>query len=75
MRFELSELQLDTLKSTCDLRVHVPQICIVIHDHFTVIPWFGTHIIVHGLKRSNFRKGILKLKIQLLVSWRFLATE
>jgi hypothetical protein len=40
---------------------------IVNHDHSTSVTWLGTHIIVHGSKRSNLRKKTLKLKIQLLV--------
>jgi hypothetical protein len=43
--------------------VYEPQICIVNHDYSAVITWFGTHIIVRGLKRSNFRKNTLKFKV------------
>jgi hypothetical protein len=43
MSFELSEFQFGTVKSTCNLRVHEPQIRVVNHDHFVVITWFGTH--------------------------------
>jgi hypothetical protein len=55
--------------------VHEPQINIVNHDHSSVITWFGTHIIVHGSKRSNFRKRILKLKIQLFVLMKNLVKQ
>jgi hypothetical protein len=47
--------------------MHKPQICIVNLDHSAVITWFGTHIIVHGSKRSNFRRGTFKFKIQFLI--------
>jgi hypothetical protein len=47
--------------------VYKPQIRIVNHDHNTAITWLGTYIIMCGSKRSNLRKGTLKLKIQLLV--------
>jgi hypothetical protein len=49
------------------MRVYESQIHILNHDHIAIITLFGTHIIMHGSKRSNFRKGILKLKIQLFV--------
>jgi hypothetical protein len=75
MSFELSEFQFGTLKLTCNLRVHEPQIRIVNHDHIAVITWIGTHIIMQGSKRSNFKKGILKLKIQLLVLTKHLAKQ
>jgi hypothetical protein len=65
--FELSEFQPSTIKQTSNMRVYEPQICIVNHDHITVIAWLGTHIIMHGSKRRNLRKNTLKLKIQFLV--------
>jgi hypothetical protein len=49
------------------MRVNEPQIRIVNHDHSTSVTCLGTHIIVHGSKRSNLRKRTLKLKIQLFV--------
>jgi hypothetical protein len=67
MSLELSEFQPSTIKQTSNMRVYETQIRIVNHDHSTVITWFGTHIIVCGSKRSNLRKRILKLKIQLFV--------
>jgi hypothetical protein len=67
MSFELSEFQLSTIKKTSNMRLNEPQICIVDYDHSTSITWLGTHIIVHGSKRSNLRKRTLKLKIQLFV--------
>jgi hypothetical protein len=54
--FELPEFQFGTLKSTHNSSMHQPQVNIVYHDHFAVITWFDTHIIVHGSKRINFRK-------------------
>jgi hypothetical protein len=75
MSFELSEFQFGTLKLTCNSRVHEPHICIVNHDHSAVISWFGTHIIVHGSKRSNLKKRTFKLKIQLLVFTENIATQ
>jgi hypothetical protein len=30
----------------------------------TAVTWLGTHIIVHGSKRSNLRRSTFKLKIQ-----------
>jgi hypothetical protein len=47
--------------------MHETQIRIIKHNHIVVITWFDTHIIVHGLKRSNFRRSTFNLKIQLLV--------
>jgi hypothetical protein len=41
----------------------------------TAITWLGTHIIVHGSKRSNLRKGTLKLKIQPFVLIKNLAKQ
>jgi hypothetical protein len=47
--------------------VYESQIRIINHDYITVITWLGTHIIVHGSKRSNLRKRTLELKNQLFV--------
>jgi hypothetical protein len=47
--------------------VQKPYIHIVNHDHSIVFTWFGTHIIMHGSKRSNLRKRALKFKIKLLI--------
>jgi hypothetical protein len=65
--FELYKFQPGTIKQTSNMRMHDPQIYIINHDHIAIITWFDTHIIVHGSKRSNFRKHNFKLKIQLLV--------
>jgi hypothetical protein len=75
MSFELSEFQPGMIKQTRNMRVHEPQICIVDHDHIAAITRFGTHIIVHGSKRSNFRTRTFKLKIQLLVFIENLAKQ
>jgi hypothetical protein len=48
---------------------------IVNHDHSAVITWFGTHIIMRGSKRSNFRQSTLKLKIQFFVFMKNLAEQ
>jgi hypothetical protein len=40
-----------------------------------VITWFGTHIIVHGSKRSNFKEITFKSKIKLLVLMKNLAKQ
>jgi hypothetical protein len=45
--FDLSEFQLCTIKQTCNMRMHQPQVSIVHHDHFAIITWFSTHIIIH----------------------------
>jgi hypothetical protein len=55
--------------------VYEPKIRIVNHNHITVITWLGTHIIVRGSKRSNFRKSTFKLKIQFLVLTKNLAKQ
>jgi hypothetical protein len=73
--FELSEFQPSTIKQTSNLRMHEPQILIVNHDHIAVITRFGTHIIMHGSKRSNFRNGTFKFKIKLLVLMKNLAKK
>jgi hypothetical protein len=73
--FELSDFQPSTIKQTSNMRVYEPQIRIVNHDHNTTITWLGTHIIVRGSKRSNLRKGTLKLKIQLFVLTKNLAKQ
>jgi hypothetical protein len=57
------------------MRVYEPQLCTVNHDHIAVITWFGTHIIMHGSKRSNFRKSTFKFKIQLLILMKKLAKQ
>jgi hypothetical protein len=75
MSFELSGFQSNTMKLSCNSRVHEPQICIVIHDHYAVVTWFGTHIIMHRSKRSNFRKRTFKFKIKLLVRMKNLAKQ
>jgi hypothetical protein len=67
MSLELSEFQPTTIKQASNRRIHKPKICIVDHDHFAVITWFGTHIIVRGPKSSNFGINTFKLKIQLFV--------
>jgi hypothetical protein len=63
--FELSKFQSGTIMQARNMRMHKPQIRIVNHDHFAGITWFGTHIIMHGSKSSNFGRSTLKLKIQL----------
>jgi hypothetical protein len=67
MSFELFEFQLGTLKLTCNLSVHNPQISIVHHDHIAIFTWFNTHIIVHRLEGSNFNKRVFKFKIKIFV--------
>jgi aromatic ring-opening dioxygenase LigB subunit len=49
------------------LTVHQSQVSIVHYDHFAIFTWLSTNIIVHNLKRGNFRTRTFKLKIQLLV--------
>jgi hypothetical protein len=75
MSFELSEFQSDTIKQASNMRVHKPQIHIVDHDTFSIIRWFGTHIIVRGSKSSNFGRSTFKLKIQLFVFTKNLAKQ
>jgi hypothetical protein len=72
---ELSEFQPSTIKQTSNMRVYDSRIRIVNHDHSTTITWLGTHIIMHGSKRSNFKKRTLKLKIQLFVLMKNLAKQ
>jgi hypothetical protein len=57
------------------MRMHEPHIRIVNHDHFAIITWFDTHIIMHGSKRSNFRRSTFKLKIQLFILMKNLAKQ
>jgi hypothetical protein len=75
MSFKLPEFQSDTIKQASNMRMHKPQICIVNHNHFAVITWFGTHIIVHGSKSSNFKRSTFKLKIQLFIFTKNLAKQ
>jgi hypothetical protein len=75
MGFELSEFQPSTAKQTSNVLVYEQQIRIVNHDHSIAITWFGIHIIVRGSKRSNLKKGTLKLKIQLFVLTKNLAKQ
>jgi hypothetical protein len=72
---ELSEFQPGTVKQTSNMRVNEPQIRIVNHDYSASITWLGTHIIMHGSKRSNLRKRTLKLKIQSFVLMKNLAKQ
>jgi hypothetical protein len=65
--FELPEFQFGIIKQASNMRMHKPLIHIVNHDHFLIITWFGTHIIVRGSKSSNFGRSTFKLKIQLFV--------
>jgi hypothetical protein len=55
--------------------MHKPHICIVNHDPFAILTWFGTHIIVCGSKSSDFRRSTFKLKIQLFVFMKNLAKQ
>jgi hypothetical protein len=55
-RFELSEFQSGTIKQASNMRMHESQIHIINHNHFTIVTWLSTHIIMHGPKRSNFKK-------------------
>jgi hypothetical protein len=57
------------------MRVYELQIRIVNHDHIAAIIWLGTHIIVHGLKSSNFGGSTFKLKIQHFVFTKNLAKQ
>jgi hypothetical protein len=66
--FELSEFQPGTIKQTSNSRVQKPQIYIVNHDHSSVITWSDTHIIMHGSKRSNFRKALSSSRFSFLFS-------
>jgi hypothetical protein len=73
--FELSEFQCGTIKKARNMRMHKSQICIANHDHFALITWFDTRIIVRGSKSSNFGIGAFKLKIQLYVFTKNLAKQ
>jgi hypothetical protein len=75
MSFELSKFQSGTIKQANNMRMHEPQIRIINHDHFAIVTWLSTHIIVFGSKRSNFRKSIFKFKIQFLVLTKDLAKQ
>jgi hypothetical protein len=55
--------------------VYEPQIRIVNYDHSATITWLDTHIIVCGSKRSNLRKGTIKLKIQLFILTKNIAKQ
>jgi hypothetical protein len=55
--------------------MHKPKICIVNHDHIALITWFGTHIIMCGSKRSNFRRSTFQLKIQLFILMKNLTKQ
>jgi hypothetical protein len=73
--FELSKFQPDNIKFTCHLSRNQAQVSVVNQGHIAVITWFGTHIIVHGSKRSNFRRSTFKIKIKLLVLTKNLAKQ
>jgi hypothetical protein len=74
--FELSEFQPSTIKQTCNTRVYEPQIHIVNHDHIVVIICLGTHIIMRGLKSSNFRKKNSQAQDStFLFSWKTLPSN
>jgi hypothetical protein len=73
--FVFSEFQPSTIKQTSNMRLYESQIRIVNHEHSTTITWLDTHITVRGSKRSNLRKGTLKLKIQLFVLTKNLAKQ
>jgi hypothetical protein len=75
MSFELSEFQSDTIKQPSNMRMHELQICIVNHHHIVVITWLCTHIIMLGLKRSNFRRSTFKFKIQFFVVTKNIAKQ
>jgi hypothetical protein len=75
MSFELIDIQLGTLKLTCNLNVHNTQISIVHHDHIPIFTWFSTYIIVHWLERSNFSKRVFKLKIKISVLMKTLQSN
>jgi hypothetical protein len=75
MSFELSEFLSGTIKQASNMRMHKPQIRIVDYDHFTVITWFCTHIIMHGSKSSNFGRSTFMLKIQLFVFTKILQSN
>jgi hypothetical protein len=70
-----SQFQSGTLKLTSNLSVYQPQVSIVYHDHFTIVTWLSTHVIVHWLKRTNLRKRIFQLKIQHFVLTKNLAKQ
>jgi hypothetical protein len=55
--------------------VYELQICIVNHDHITVITRIGTHIIMRGSKTGNLRKITFKLKNQLFVLTKNLTNQ
>jgi hypothetical protein len=73
--FELSEFQPVTIKQASNMGMHNPQIHIINHDHIALITWFGTHIIMHGSKRGNFRRSTFQLKIQLFILMKNLAKQ
>jgi hypothetical protein len=52
-----------------------PQICIVNHDHFAVITWFGIHIIMRGSKSSNFEEALSSSRFSLLFSQKILQSN
>jgi hypothetical protein len=57
------------------MRMHKSQIHIVNHDHFIIITWFDTYIIVRGSKSSNFGRITFKIKIQLFVFMKDLVKQ
>jgi hypothetical protein len=73
--FDISELHSGTIKQASDMRLHKSQIHIVNHDHFIVVTWFGTRIIVRGSKSCNFGRSTFKLKIQLFIFTKNLAKQ
>jgi hypothetical protein len=75
MSFELFEFHSGTIKQASDMRINKPQICIVNHDDFVVVTWFGTRIIVRRSKSSNFGRSTFKLKIQLFIFMKNLAKQ
>jgi hypothetical protein len=75
MSFDLSEFQPNTLKSTCDLSVHQPQVSIVNHDHFVIFTWLSTYIIMHWPKRSNLEQELSSSRFNFLFLWKTLQSN
>jgi hypothetical protein len=73
--FEFFEFHLGTLKLTCNLSVHNPQISIVHHDHITIFTWLSTHIIMIDQREAISAKEFFSSIFNFLFSWKTLQSN
>jgi hypothetical protein len=57
------------------MRMHQPQVSIVHNNHFIIVTWFSTHIIVHCLKEAISEEAFFSSRFNILFSRKTLQSN